>query len=118
MRIATATEVLDGATEAAFADLAGQVLESLQMVCRDVLGDLEDYPYGLRARGADLIVEPAEEGGVPQRILRQPHEQACGLALRCEGKRGADDPPVDVLQQIVPLGGRQELSGEDLLTVR
>jgi hypothetical protein len=74
-------------------------------------------PLRLGAARAHVIVEPVYECSVPRRFFGEAHEQAARLALRSERQRGADDPAIYVLQQVVALGGCHEFRRQHFLAL-
>ena len=63
------------------------------------------------------VSSQASSALVEHRVLRDAHEDARGLAVRGEGHRGADHPAVDVLHQIIALGGGDELGRQHLVAL-
>jgi predicted porin len=118
VRIAARAEAVDGEPEAAFAQRIRQGLDLREVLRGCPIVHLEAQALWIGAARAHVVVEPVNESGVPRRFLGEAHKQAARLALRGEGEGGTDDPAVDVLEQVVALGGGHELRREDLLALR
>ena len=73
--------------------------------------------FGSILRDVQLGLEPADQALVEDRVLRDAHEDAGRLAVRGERHRGADDPAVDVLHQVVALGGGDEFRRQHLIAL-
>ena len=84
---------------------------------RDFLGHLNAQALRFDLERFQLGVEPADQALVEYRVLRYAHENAGRLAVGGKRHRGADHPAVDVLHQIVALGGGDELRGQHLVAL-
>ena len=110
-------EMLEREAEAVAAQAGGEVGRVGEILRRDLLADLEHDALRLDARRLQLVLQPRQQRLVAHRILRQAHEQQVDLAAGAERHRCADDPAVDVLHQVVALGGRHELRRQHFLAL-
>ena len=97
--------------------LLGEFLGLAHVLSGDLLGHLDAQPLRLDLQRFQLRFEPADQALVEYRVLRDAHENAGRLAVRSERHRGADDPAVDVLHQIVALRRGNEFGRKHLVAL-
>ena len=73
------------------------------------------HAAGLDAERLELAAEPGAEVGSMTLSRDRRTNMQCRLAAGAERQRRADDPAVDVLHQVVALGGGHELRGQHFL---
>ena len=88
------------------------------MYCSKMLSVIwKQMRSGLCVPVASWRLEPLGEAGVEHAVARQAHEQRAGLRLRGERQRSADHPAIDVLEQVIALGGGHEFRGQHFLAL-
>ncbi len=79
------------------------------------LNHLEADALRLCLAGAQLQFQPVGQRRIEDGIARQPNKKAGWAFLRREIQRCADDPAIDIAQQVVALGGRHEIRRQHFL---
>ncbi len=115
--VAAGAEVLQGKTKPEFAQALRQLLRLPHVLIREVFGHLDAYALRFDLERFQLGIEPGEQALVEHGVLGHAHENAGGFAVGGEGHGRADHPAIDVLHQVVAVGGRDEFRRQHFRTL-